>query len=243
VTWYCSGNQWPVQESSGGPPSGTEDGWRVWTLLGEAHCELHWAFFLGKCSIVYAEIMNSPRSMLLLGALAMTAWAQTPGSPVPQFEDYPATRTFKGKPAEPILGTPEQRRYRTRIRDGAMKGSDVWSGSWRNPITNGGPNFAGHYFVIRWGCGSQCVMMAIVDAETGNVYEPPLAEKGFLHVPLDHLSEMEVDLRLDSNLIVLRNACRDFKDRTSCGVYYFDWNGNRFALVKFKMVDTSKAPR
>jgi hypothetical protein len=65
------------------------------------------------------------------------------------------------------------------------------------------PNFAGSYFVIRWGCGSQCVMMATVDARTGMIYEPPLAAKGSLNVPLDNRSDMEIDPRSNSRLLVL----------------------------------------
>jgi hypothetical protein len=41
-------------------------------------------------------------------------------------------------------------------------------------------------------------MMATVDARTGIVYEPPLSDKGSLYVPLDNLSDMEIDLRPNS---------------------------------------------
>ena len=164
--------------------------------------------------------------------------AQNAGTP--RFEDYPVTEVFSGMPAAPILTTPEQRRYRTRIRNGVSTGAAEWIGSWKNPIKRNGPNFAGHYFVIRWGCGSQCVMMATVDAETGKVYEPPLADKNSLWVPLDNLSDMETDLRPDSSLLVLRNACRNFKDRKTCGTYYFNWKDNHFVLVRFVMVDPLK---
>ena len=153
--------------------------------------------------------------------------------PAPRFEDYPVKEVFTGAPAAPILATAEEQMYRTRIRNGVARGSDVWIGSYKNPIKAKGPNFAGHYFVVRWGCGSQCLMMATIDAKTGEIYEPPLAEKGSLSVPLDNLSEMETDLRPDSSLLVLRNACRDFTDRKTCGTYYFNWKDNRFDLVRF----------
>jgi hypothetical protein len=44
---------------------------------------------------------------------------------------------------------------------------------------------------------------------------------------------MEVDFRPNSSLLVLRNGCRDFAKRSSCGVYYFDWKDNHFDLLKF----------
>jgi hypothetical protein len=166
-----------------------------------------------------------------------TASAQnTPPGPL-RFEDYPVTEKFTGTPAPPILATPEQRNYRTRIRDGVSSGSGVWNGGWKKPIPSTRPNFAGHYFVIRWGCGSQCVMMATVDANTGVVYGPPLSVAGSLYVPLDNLSDMDVDFRPDSSLLVLRNACRDFKFRASCGLYYFNWRDNRFSLIKFNAIN------
>jgi len=67
------------------------------------------------------------------------------------------------------------------------------------------PNFAGHYVVIVWGCGAQCVMMAIVDVKTGIVYDPPLSG-------------------------AIRDACRNF--RKECGTYYFNWRDNQFRLIK-----------
>jgi hypothetical protein len=144
--------------------------------------------------------------------------AQQAAINTPQFEGYRITETFAGTPAQPILATPEERNYRSRIRNGVSTGSGVWYGNWKSPVRGKAPNFAGHYLVIRWGCGSQCVMMATVDAKTGVVYGPPLSDPGSLYVPLDNLSDMEVDFRPDSSLLILRNGCRDFKNRASCGV-------------------------
>jgi hypothetical protein len=86
-------------------------------------------------------------------------------------------------------------------------------------------------------------MMATVDARTGMIYEPPLADKGSLNVPLDNLSDMEIDFRSNSSLLVLRNACRDVKNRNSCGTYYFNWNDDRFILVKFVVVNPLRDPQ
>ena len=160
-------------------------------------------------------------------------WTQNSSASPPRFEDYPIVEKYVGLPVEPILSTAELRRYRTRIRDGVLGGSGVPTGSRLGQNKVAAPNFAGHYFVIRWGCGSQCVMMATVDATTGIVYDPPLSDKGSLYVPLDNLSRMEIDLRSSSSLLVLRNACQDFKRRDSCGTYYFNWKEHRWLLVKF----------
>jgi hypothetical protein len=160
--------------------------------------------------------------------------AEPDSSGSPHFEDYGVSEVFEGTPVAPVLATPEQRRYRTRIRDGVLKDTG-FAGTWRHSIKSPGPNFAGHYFIMEWGCGSQCVMMAIADAKTGTIYGPPLSEKGSLWVPLDNLSEMEIEFRRDTSLMVLRNACRNF--RKECGIYYFNWKDNRFTLLKFVRVD------
>src|SRR5262250_1611988 len=74
-----------------------------------------------------------------------------------KFEDYPATADFKGKPAAPVLATKSARMFRTQIREAARKG----------------PNFAGHYTVAEWGCGSGCVTIAVIDAVSGKVFDAP----------------------------------------------------------------------
>jgi len=37
--------------------------------------------------------------------------------------------------------------------------------------------------------------------------------------------------------MILRNVCRDFKDRKTCGTYYFNWKKNHFDLAKFVRVN------
>ena len=120
-----------------------------------------------------------------------------------------------------------------------MTGEGVWNGSWKNPIETKRPNFAGHYFVIRWGCGADCLMMAVVDAETGKVYDTPLSGAGTeLHVDMDMLGDKEIDFEPQSTLMVLRNAYR--YGRSERGVYYFNWENNRFKLLKRILIDLTK---
>lgn len=58
-----------------------------------------------------------------------------------------------------------------------------------------GPNFAGHYTVATWGCGTECQGFAIVDSITGDIvkYEPSI----------DHQVSAGLSFNLDSNLLVL----------------------------------------
>lgn len=187
--------------------------------------------------------MSTMSTWTRLGALALMAgciaFPQSSPRAEPRLEDYPVTEIYSGTPAAPVLVTAEQRRYRTRIRNGVMNGEGVWTGSWKSPIKTSGPNFAGHFFVIRWGCGSNCLMMAVVDAKTGKVYDSPLSGSGTgFYVSMDMLGDGEIDFRADSSLMVLRNACRFA--RSECGVYYFNWQKDRFTLLKRVLIDLTK---
>jgi hypothetical protein len=82
--------------------------------------------------------------------------AQKPHDP-DLFAKYAVVPRFHGHPVEPILATPEDRAFRTRIREGAAKG----------------PVFADHYAVAVWGCGSSCISFAIIDSQSGRVYTFP----------------------------------------------------------------------
>jgi hypothetical protein len=44
---------------------------------------------------------------------------------------------------------------------------------------NAGLNFAGHYSIVTWGCGTNCEYGAIVDLQTGIVYAIPTASGGY----------------------------------------------------------------
>jgi hypothetical protein len=157
---------------------------------------------------------------------------------LPKFEDYPVKEIFTGTPAAPILATPQQRLYRTRIREGVAKGAGVWRDGQEQP----GPNFAGHYFVIRWMCGSPCGMTAIVDARTGQIYNPPISEDDgggqmpFL-LPEVILPDVktgapwvaDLEYRLNSRLMVVKAYDQTQQENY---VHYFLWTNNRWTLLR-----------
>jgi hypothetical protein len=133
------------------------------------------------------------RASLVIVMLAMLqiARAQSHTKRFPKFEDYPVKEVFNHTPHLPILVTPEQHRLRTRIREGVEKGSGVWiNGEWSREQNRPGPNFAGRYIVIVWGCGMACLMTAVSDAETGVVYNPPISDGGLCttHAGISELS-------------------------------------------------------
>ena len=131
----------------------------------------------------------------------------------PRFEDMPVTEKFAGKPAPVKLLTTEARRYRTVIREGAREG----------------PNFAGHFTIVTWGCGAGCVQFAIVDAKTGLVYSPRfyVAARTHFDEETDQPDE-PLQFRIDSKLLIVSGSPNEKNE----GVYYYSWDGKRLALIK-----------
>src|SRR5258708_1932836 len=84
----------------------------------------------------------------------------------PVFADYPVATIYSGSAhAVDLASDPGARRFRTRLREGAT-----------SP-----PDFAGHYKVIQWGCGTSCQQTAIVDLVTGRVFFAPASIVGVDH--------------------------------------------------------------
>ncbi len=71
------------------------------------------------------------------------------------FEDYPV-KVYKGKLAPPDFSSnPNAKRFITRIKEGCEDGI----------------NFAGHYTLISWGCGSPCQSGVVVNRKNGRIFD------------------------------------------------------------------------
>ena len=93
--------------------------------------------------------------LIVLHLWTSALWQQTVKE-LPRFEQYSVIEIFHGPPvAVDITSTKLARAYRTQLSEGAKKG----------------PNFAGHFTLVSWGCGASCQTWAIVDARTGKVFE------------------------------------------------------------------------
>jgi len=92
-----------------------------------------------------------------------------------QYDKY-SVDTFTGKRAAiNYSSNMTARRFRSAIN---------WS------IDKFGMNFAGHYNLARWGCGTSCQNGAITDLQTGRVYDIPTAS-------------LDYEFRKDSRLLVV----------------------------------------
>ena len=149
--------------------------------------------------------------------------------PVPRFEDFPVDASFHGKPAKPVLDRNDA--FRTKILEGALNG----------------PNFAGHYTIIDWGCGSGCISFAIVDAVSGRLYSPiPFSALGVPYQGAATGREYKgLDYRVNSALLIADGCPEEKVTMTSetendCGTRYYKWEQNRFVLVASIMVPAAR---
>lgn len=128
---------------------------------------------------------------------------------LPRFEDYSVNETFKGKVARVKLTSSSARMYRTMLRLNARKGV----------------NFAGHYILAAWGCGSDCHSFAMIDAKTGNVYFSDLIS--FVGGQL-YQEEERLQHQKNSRLLIVAGA----KNDEEVGKFYFEWKNYRLSLIK-----------
>ena len=163
---------------------------------------------------------------MIMVVAAVCLGAQAPDSRVraPRFEDYPAREVWQGKPPSLKLVTHSERMFRTRLTEAA----------------NQAPNFAGHYRITYWGCGSNCSAGAMIDLRTGDVYQLPLATpngSGWERwiectACFDETGE---DVHVDSSLMVSRCGL-NYSERLHKNVpdtYYFLWEGATFRRLLF----------
>jgi len=148
---------------------------------------------------------------IILALTAIVAGAFAGGDKSPRYQDFSVTNIFKGKPAAVDLSSdPQARTYRTQLRRQAGEG----------------PNFAGHYKIAIWGCGSSCQQFAIVDSQTGRVYFPP--ELPFVTYVHWYGDDVGLQFRLDSRLLVLHGSP---KEELSTGTFYYVWQTNTLRLI------------
>lgn len=147
------------------------------------------------------------------GAATATAAAACPS---PSFERYPApAASAPRKPAAaPRLTTREARLYRTVIRD-----------EFPQPA-----NFAGHYRVATWGCGTDCRNFAIVDKYTGATYTMPGVQAIAGVMGND---EERVDFRPGSTLLIVAGCFNDDCDYNDAKAarFFYEWTGTRLRRV------------
>ncbi len=135
----------------------------------------------------------------------------------PRFEQF-RVPVWVGKPAAArVEAHPRSRLYRTVIAEAAQAG----------------PNFAGHYTVLAWGCGAGCSSWAIADAQSGRVFHPANfrnTDRYNLSVDLADADGGYVEFHADSRLLRVVGGI-NLKPEWR-GISYFVWENNRLRRIR-----------
>jgi hypothetical protein len=172
---------------------------------------------VGLRKVVFVKYLTISFVLLLVSAAQGRSLLGKPPEPDTwTFQHYPVAGGFKGTPAAPILATPFEHSYRTQIRVQARKG----------------PNFAGHFTLAKWGCGSPCLGFVIIDATAGTVYDPNI----IVGCANKYGSEAKIDFRLGSRLIAATGVSEAAVSSTEvvCGTDYYLWDGKHLDLLHFE---------
>jgi len=162
---------------------------------------------------------------LFLGILTLccgTSFCQTQGkSEPPQFSDFAAGDLVAGAPVHPVLATKLQRKFKTVIVTEAAKG----------------PNFAGSYRIVHWGCGSDCIVFVVADLKTGKVYDPPFESLLLIDFRQSGKEALRKGLiyRQDSRMLIVDGCPTEH-----CGTFYYEWFGTGFKLLRSDVVEENK---
>jgi hypothetical protein len=154
-------------------------------------------------------------TFLVLSAIALRS-LPAGAAEQPRFEDFSEVAPFSGAPTPADLkSSSEARRFRTQLREGVA----------------GGPNFAGAFTLVTWGCVTSCQSIAVVSAANGGVIFAPF------------VSELGQSFHRNSRLLVVNppaEVARYLNDVGGCAgpnpptwlaTRYYEWAGNQFKLV------------
>jgi hypothetical protein len=184
------------------------------------HCFL--AVLLGSAATVAIAFDNGPEESPDCCDAHTIRRSDIPKA-APQFAQYPAAQALPAKAVNPdVRSHPLSRMFRTAIRKGAKNG----------------PNFADHYTVVRWGCGSDCLQFAFIDARTGKVHHPPNfrtyqswnIDDSALWISTGKQSD-GIDFSLTSRLLVVVGGIND--DPRLRGISYFLWEKDHLRRIRF----------
>ena len=167
---------------------------------------------------------------VILFMLSASAYSQK----APAFNRYKVRIEKFGKVTVNLKSHKNARTFRTNLRNAAAQ-EDV--------------NFAGHYILTGWGCGTNCSQWAIIDARNGAVFFPKELEGvgfGFCEVPKNAIppdappeagedGEGPIFHKTNSRMLLLTGFTGGGLERaqSKCGNYFFEWTGNRLRQVKF----------
>jgi hypothetical protein len=128
----------------------------------------------------------------------------------PQFQDFASENVIINKSVAPDLSTGRARQYKTRLRQAIKLPA----------------NFAGHYRLVIWGCGTSCATGAVLDKSDGRVIFLPFT----ICCSEDYSDDFQpIAYRQDSRLIVFSGL---IDEAGVNGAHYYLFDGRKFGLLK-----------
>ena len=164
-------------------------------------------------------------SILAFAVLGAELQAGPPGVR-PRFEDFAVKTIYRGIPAAPKLVTEDQKMFRARIRAAAKAKVE----------------FAGHYTIPSWGCGTGCNDYVVADSITGAIYD------GLYVVDLpsawleehEHGEAKRMEYHPHSRLLKI-NGCPGERD---CGFYDYEMvDGKGLRLLRKDLLPQKYQPQ
>lgn len=134
-----------------------------------------------------------------------------------KFSDY-AVPVYKGKMVNEIRrDNAYAKLYKTRLT---------------SDMKENGVNFAGHYSLVRIGCGLDCGTVGIVDVKTGKVYHDKWLKafsSFFLYPDVNYSTNDEIiEYRKDSRLLMIKGVY----DSGERGQFWLEFKNGRLHLLK-----------
>ena len=177
------------------------------------------SFLFLKRKVRQSRLMQKPLVLLFLLVFSLAAFGQK-GKP-PAFGQYPAkVEKVRAKTID-FSHSPGAGTFRTRLREALAEGV----------------NFAGHFVVAGWGCGTGCISGGIIDARDGRVYFPKQFNDIAVWYNDSGYTEKPISYRKNSRMFVVSGISGDQEDRPGeeslWGDYYYEWKNNSLKLVRF----------
>lgn len=97
-----------------------------------------------------------------------------------------------------------------------------------------GPNFAGHYAIAIYGCGTGCIGLTMVDVKNGQIYDniPASVTEYYVGDKDHHLTERDFAFSKDSTLLYLTGSLEGY----GSGSFLFNFRNGQFNLIKHSPV-------
>ncbi len=149
-----------------------------------------------------------------LSIITFCLWSfQLGATSAPHFSDFPVREIFKGIAVPPRINNQFEQRFKTRILEASRLGVQ----------------FAGHYGVAKWGCGTSCVEIALVNLADGRVCRGPFEVLTYGQAFNYDGGPGGLEYHADSELLVARGC----PNEAHCATYYYVWNERQY---KFRQI-------